>query len=1019
MEGERARRVEAIVGEALAREGKARAAYLETACGVDADVRREVESLLRGADDGPALLDPLGWASAGEALAPGTRLGPYEIQSAIGAGGMGEVYQARDTRLGRTVAIKVLPPDLASDPERRRRFEHEARAASALNHPHICTLHDVGDAIPAGPRSPVPDPGSSSVSYLVLEYLDGQTLAERLAKGPLLVAQALELGAQIAEALGAAHRQGIVHRDLKPANVMLTKASTPNGSGAHVKLLDFGLAKLRAHGEQPLVASAAAGPSASASLTARGEILGTWPYMAPEQVEGKPADVRTDIWALGAVLYEMLTGARPFTGEGAASVVGAILEREPEPLATRRPDTPPALDRLVRKCLAKDPDARWQDARDVADELHWIRNTLEQGGRGQASIARLPWARTKLAGGAVSAAVVLVAATAWMLPRMMPAPSVQRYELTTTPAGGLRGSHRAELVMGLNRPSRTSLALSPDGQTLVFAGIQGTETRLYRRRLSDETAVPLDGTEGADCPFFSPDGAWIGFWAGGALRKVSIDGGFPIKLRETPRPSGGSWGAENVIALAPQDSEEGLTLIRATGGELVKILRPDSESGEHGRYVLPHFVPDSDVLLVTWVQDYGFSEDLSAVVAVSLSTDVRRTLVREAADARYLPTGHLAYVKSGRLEAVRFDPKRLAVTGEAIPLLSDVMQAWNSGSTLIDTGAAQIAVSDRSGTLVYVTGGHIPDLRSRLVWVDRRGDIVETLPPEGPIYAPQLSPEGDRIAYATGGLRPGLWYLDLVRRTPTSIAAGDVPRPSMPRWYPDGKRLMFTAAVKGRRQQYHVALGGRGAADLVRPLPAAWAHFTGSWTPGGDELVYHCQRGDQPYALCRLRLDGATWERGLLLESKGSLNWPALSPDGRWLAYVSNETGTNEVYVRRYPSLEGQLRLSDDSGRAPVWRRDGRELFYPTDGTSRHMMSVDVAPDAASPFGTPRMLFHIAEGLYTGTFAVAAYDVSLDGQRFLFVQRTLEPTPPPPSRLHVVLNWFEEVKAKAATAGGR
>ena len=471
-------------------------------------------------------------------------------------GGMGEVYKATDTRLDRMVAIKVLPAHVSADPERRARFAREAKTIGGLNHPHICTLHDVGE--------------HDGITYLVMEHLTGKTLAERLEKGPLPLEQALEVGAQIAEALSAAHRQGIIHRDLKPANVMLTKASAPGAE--HVKLLDFGLAKLKAHGEQPAAASLSSAPTRTAPLTSEGTIIGTLPYMAPEQVEGREADARTDLWALGAILYEMVTGKRPFEGSSAASLIGNIMNAEPPALATRQPLTPPGLDRLVRRCLAKDPEARWQAASDVADELRWIAGERSQGVEsGDHRMAAAPRAGRRLrtallfAGALIAVALASVALTLFLAGDLAPSNRGLQYRLIDTrPADHLQGVSTTR-----NRPIRTILALTPDGRRLVFAGNSGTRQQLYVRSFDAPEAKPLPGTEDARMLFLSPDGQWVAFWTRNWLKKVPLEGGGPpsdiAQVQTAQVPYGASWGDDGTIVFS-RSQNSGLWRVSNQGG---------------------------------------------------------------------------------------------------------------------------------------------------------------------------------------------------------------------------------------------------------------------------------------------------------------------------------------------------------------------------------------------------------------------------------------------------------------------
>lgn len=1037
MDPTRWRDIERICEAALAAPPEQRPAVLDHLCGGDADLRREVEDLLgrtahtNGFLDRPVLEDAVGAMVDGvgtdedpeDPLLPeGTRLGPYELGAPIGAGGMGTVYEARDTRLERTVAIKVLPPGFATNPDRRARFEREAKTIAGLNHPHICTLHDTGEAVPAGPGSRASARAGEPVHYLVLECVEGETLAARLERGPLPVALACELGAQIADALSGAHRHGVVHRDLKPANIMLTPGGPGSDGVPHVKLLDFGLAKLTGHGEQPVVSRDGAHVTESDSLTARGTILGTLPYMAPEQLEGKPADARTDLWALGCVLYEMLSGERAFAGDGAVTLMGHILTTQPAPLRDGQPTVPPALDRLVRKCLAKQPDDRWDSAHDVADELRWIVETSTAspvGAPGQ--VSRSP--KRPFVPAAVTLVSIVAAATAtWMLTRPAPTPpEVRHVFIDTSPADGLRGPAPVERTMGLNRPRFTAIALSPDGTTLVFSGVQGERQQLYRRRLDEDVAVPMAGTEDAEGPFFSPDGQWVGYWARNTLWKVPADGGSPVELLKTTwGNSSSSWSHRGTIAYDNLSEGPGLSLTPDSGGEPVVVLASGSVTGEFN-YALPRFLPDGETLLFT-VKKGGRLD--GSIAALSTSTGVRTMLVEDAMDARYVPTGHLLYARLGRIWAVPFDLVSLTITGKPAVVLPDVMQSLNSGSDWIDVGAAQISVS-ASGTLAYVEGGIIPDVQSDLVWVDRTGTVVEELPvPTGHYSAPSVSPDGRRILYCRAGISSSLWYYDVESQTTVLIPTPGAD-PTFPIWFPDGRRVLYF--------DYAATTGGLSVVSVDGSAPPTAVHgqrapavfeLPGTWMPDGS-LIY-VRHVEANTSLWRLRLEGDVPAPSIVIEAPpsvqrgvrplGRVNWPAVSPDGLRLAYVSNETGSNEVYVRRLPNLNDARRISRERGMAPVWSRDGRELFYVT-ASPRKMMAIGVPLEPGSAWGHPRVLFDVPGELHTGTNNVAAYDVSPDGQRFIFVRRPPAATPPPPSRINIVFNWFEELKAKVPRTG--
>ena len=590
------------------------------------------------------------------ALAPGTHLGPYEILAPLGAGGMGEVYRARDTRLDRTVAIKILPAQFSSDPVRKQRFEREAKTISSLNHPNICVLHDVGS--------------QDGMDYLVMECVEGETLAKRLEKGPLPLDQVLKIGAQIADALDKAHRSGVVHRDLKPGNIMLTQ------TGA--KLLDFGLAKPAA----PLasVATLTAALTQSSPMTERGAIVGTFQYMSPEQIEGKELDGRSDIFSLGAVLYEMLTGQRAFQGKSQLSVASAILEKEPAPISAVKPMTPDALDHAIRRCLAKDPEERWQTARDITGELKWVAEGGPQSGIAAPLARKSKWRERALAALASILAIALVGLVWHQTAKPRTSFSVVRFALTQ-PAS-------EPLVTDLG----PALAYSPDGRWLVSVVHKGETTQLYARELSSFEGKLLPGTEGAREPFFSPDSAWLGFMAEGKLKKIPVDGGSAIVLCEAPESDGAVWLPDDTIVFNA-DWKEGLRRVSVAGGKSLVLTQPDPQRGEASHW-WPDMLPGGKEILFT--DQKGPGEVESSIAMLSLKTGQWKTVIEEGAFPRYLSSGHILFLQRGAILAAPFDAEKLTVTGPSFPVLQAVM-------TDLGSGMAQIAVS-RDGSLAYVPG---------------------------------------------------------------------------------------------------------------------------------------------------------------------------------------------------------------------------------------------------------------------------------------------------------------------------
>jgi serine/threonine protein kinase/Tol biopolymer transport system component len=875
------------------------------------------------------------------ALQPGSRLGVFEIQELIGAGGMGRVYRARDARLGRDVAIKVLPDEVSADPERRARFEREAKAVSILNHPHICTLYDVGY--------------EDGTFFLVLEHLEGETLAERLKKGPLPLKTALEVAIQIADALDAAHRRGIVHRDLKPGNVMVTREG--------VKLLDFGLAKKKGHtSEIPEDSRRSTHPM---PLTGAGSFLGTVQYMAPEQLEGKDVDARADHFAFGAVLYEMLTGRRAFEGGSQASLIAAILQSDPPPPSKLQSLSPPELDRLVATCLAKDPDERWQSARDVERELEWIARQSIQNVELKGMTPR----RTALA----LAAVLLIGATLpgvvfWSFTGTSP-PTVTRFVVS------LPESDR--LVSEVGRP----LALSPDGRTLVYAASHDGKIQLYRRSLAEFGPFLIAGTEGGRAPFFSPDGEWIGFEVGRTLRKVPVMGGHAVTLCESPGSiRGASWGAAGIVFSVLNSS---LWLVPAGGGAPQPFTLPDRENGELG-HLHPNFLPDGESVLFTLWTD---SLESAEWAAFSPRTGEKRVFV-PGLNPRYIQTGHVVFERGFALWAVGFDAKSLRTEGEAFPV--------NVPARVVG-GSAQFALAG-NGTLAYVSG---TESESALLWVDRDGSESLLVRERGTFQYPRVSPDGERLSvtFADPAGHREIYIYDVKRggRERLTHTAGS----AQSEWSPDGTRVAFIALredSQGMDIFWQPANGGgKAEALLSRPFLQAGP----SWSSDGKYLAYHENRPDTTRDIWVMAGDGVP---EAFVVSPFNERSARFSPQGSWIAYVSDESGQDEIYVREYPE-GGRHLVSASGGTEPAWSRNGDEIFY------RHgdsIMSARVRTEGRFEVDAARPLF---DGSFEPDRSTAMghtnYDVSSDGTRFLMVRSG----PPDAHRqIRVVLNWAEELK---------
>jgi len=869
------------------------------------------------------------------AITTGSRLGPYEMVALIGAGGMGEVYKARDTRLDRSVAIKVLPPAFAGNAQLKLRFEREAKTISQLTHPHICTLYDVGN--------------EQGVEYLVMELLDGETLADRIARGPLPMRDVLRYGGEIAEALDRAHRAGVVHRDLKPGNVMITK------SGA--KLLDFGLAK---GGALEITAD---GETQQKALTQEGTILGTFQYMAPEQLEGTEADARTDIFALGALLYEMATGRRAFEGKTKTSLIASIVGGEPKPIREIQPLTPPAFEHVVAKCLAKDPDHRWQSASDVASEMEWIGTSSSQA----QSISDVARRKGRYRGMVIALAALAIigaaAASAFLLRRPAAAETPLMMSITLPKHAGIDAFGHA--------------ALSPDGSTIVFMAHSGassssgvTTVSLWVRPIDRAEPRLLPGTEGAHEPFFSPDGRSVGFFAQGKLKRIAIAGGPPQTICDAPLAFGAAWNRDGVILFCGQHGP--LFRVDANGGTPRPVTRLSPGEEAH-RW--PVFLPDGDHFV--FLGDAPRTENHHLKVG-TLHDGSSRDLVQAITNVAYVEPGYLLFVRAGSLMAQPFDPKTLSLAGEPRVLAEQVVA--NDDNHHFEFSASQ------NGRLVYRSGS--PD--SQLIWVDRSGHELATVGDAGRLgWGVSLSPDQQRIAMDRNdadGRSEDIWILDIARNVTTRFTfdpAGDY----SPVWSPDGSTIAFASMRTG--------LGNLFVADAANPtnvrrltnFPTDQVRPV-SWTRDGKMVV--AERADKAdINLWLFPVDGS--------EGKPYLATPFVelsadvSPDGTYIAYASDESGRDEVYVEHFPSHAGRRQVSSSGGDRPRWRNDGRELFYVSHG---EVFGVDMTSNTA----TPKPLFRMPG---------FSYDIARDGQRFI-VDRPLDDNFSSP--LTFVSNWMAERK---------
>jgi len=881
------------------------------------------------------------------ALASGARLGSFEVTGQIGAGGMGVVYRARDTKLKRDVAIKVLPATVARDPERLSRLQREAEVLASLNHPNIAQIYGLEE--------------SDGTTTLVLELVDGPTLADRIAAGPLPVDEALAIAMQIADALEAAHGQGIVHRDLKPANIKLKADGT-------VKVLDFGIAKaldLRA-------ASGLSPVMETPTVTQTGIILGTAAYMSPEQARGKGVDQRTDIWAFGCVLYEMLTGQQAFGGEDVTVMLARILEREPT-LDALPKAVSPAVRRTVALCLRKDPRKRVADIRDIRLALAGEFESEADRAAGARHRRSLWWRMMPASAGIVLGGLV-AGFSVWIASRP-PAPPVDRFSYVIPEGTDLYGinSH--------------FWALAPTGRAFVYLTTDG----IYLRELDTLAAHVIPGTqEEMGGVFFSPDGEALAYWAAvGQLKRVSLRGGAPLLIAENVTSVyGASWDKDGSVLYG---QPEGIYRVPAAGGAMPELVVP---IGDDGRlYYGPRLLPDRDSVLFTVAEVPRWDE--GEVVIQSLSTGERKVVLTGGSDARYVPTGHLVYAFEDGLYGVAFDVDRGAVSGDPTLLVDGILRSTNGRR-----GNANYEISD-DGTLAYVVDWRT-ERRSALLWVDREGREEQLSIEPAQFRDARISPDGTRaaISVAAGRLREAdIWIYDLERGTASRLTVDPGPDRA-PIWTPDGRRIVYVNSESGISW---VAADGAGASEVLIPKPprlrtSVWPN---SFSPDGRRLVY--QAGDDGWNLYVFDLETA--ETAPLIDVEGySQQAAAISPDGRWIAYESDETGRNEIWVRPFPDVDGgKWRISASGGRDPVWSPDSHELFFSLAGRPLQVVSIATAPSFSAT--TPKDLYSVDGSV----MAYSGYGISSDGGRFLMT-RADESSRRGRPQITIVQNWFEELK---------
>src|SRR5579859_49164 len=904
-------------------------------------------------------------------LISGTKLGPYEIQSPLGAGGMGEVYRARDTRLDRTVAIKILPEHLSSNSEAKQRFEREARAISSLTHPNICTLYDVGR--------------QDGIDYLVMECLEGQTLADRLMKGPLPLEQMLKYGMEICEGLEKAHKTGVIHRDLKPGNVMLTK------TGA--KLMDFGLAKATMGGGSlpSSLTMTLSGPSAEQPLTSRGTIVGTFQYMAPEQVEGKEADARSDIFALGTLLYEMATGKRAFTGRTLGSIVAAILAADPAPISTVQPMSPPALERVVKGCLAKDPEERLQTVHDVKLQLKWIAESGSQAGVPAPMVSR---ARVRERLTQIAAAIVTLVAIAFAIGFVLRAPKPQPQSMRLTAEIGADAS----LVTDIG----PAAILSPDGTRLAFVATGSDQKRrIYSRSMDQSQATALSGTENARDPFFSPDGQWLGFFADSKLKKIPVQGGAAVTLCDVASDRGGSWGEDGTIVFAP-DVRVPLSRVSSAGGTPQPLTGLDKQTGEITQR-WPQVLPGGKAVLFTSSMTGGNYED-AEIALYSMASGKRKSLQHGGFHGRYLPSGHLVYLHEGTLFAVPFDLKRLEVTGQPAPVLEGVV-------TVPGNGGAQFSFSE-AGNLVYAPGrGGVQNVS--IYWMNHEGKFTPLREIPADYFQPVFSPDGKRLAVGIfdGKSSAAVWVYEWGRDILTRLTFSGYDD-NYPVWTPDGQRITYTSHETGEFDIYWKRADGSG--EPLRLTAGKAVKYPHSWHPDGKILAFSQLNPDTSWDIMTLTVEGdekSGWKVGEpkpLLSTPFAERMPAFSPDGHWLAYSSDESRNFEVYVRPFPGPGGKWKISTGGGDYPRWSRNGKELFYCA--ADNKIMVAKYATSSDSFYAGKPQLWSLG-GVYCSGFAVN-FDLHPDGKRFAVLKAGGTGEAPKVDKVTFIFNFFDELRRK-------
>ncbi len=898
-------------------------------------------------------------------LPSGTKFGPYEVVAPAGAGGMGEVYRAVDTRLNRTVAIKVLPAHLSEKPEALERFQREARAISQLSHANICQLYDLGQ--------------QDGIHFIVMEFLEGETLGARLTKGRLPLELVLRYGAEVAEGLDQAHRMGVVHRDLKPGNIMLTR------TGA--KLLDFGLAKTAppVMPQSSGLSATMTSPHLSQPLTAEGTVIGTYQYMSPEQIEGREADARSDIFSFGAVLYEMATGRRAFEGKSQVTVASAILEKDPEPISAHQPLAPPNLQHVVQGALMKDPDSRWQSAADIARQLRWITSADSSSGMARIALPHPKWRERSWWMAAVAALVALVL---WFALSARSHPRVVRASITPPPEAAF------DFMGDFSGPP----VLSPDGSRVAFAARAAKgRNSIWIRRLDNASAEKLAGTDGAFALFWSADSKSIGFFADSKLRKISASGGPVTILADAPNARGGAWNGDNTIVYAP-DYRDSLWKVNAGGGAPARVTQLDLS--KHSTHRWPSFLPDGKHFLYFATNHAGGRREDNGIYFGSLDGGAPR-LVLATDGGGLFAAGYVLFHQQNALMAQRFDPDRGTLSGDPITLANDVQHDAGTFHTVFTVAG--------SGTLLYEPGLENGIGDTDILWMDRGGKILGHAAERSGYRGGRLSPDGKRLAIAMGNPKSDIWIFDLENGARTRLTFDDATH-VMPSWSADGQRIAYMAqsgATSMAGTELHARLANGGGEDEVllsiknvaEPVSLTWPQ----WSPDGRYLVYMEQAGPTGSTVWAMPTSGDKKPQLVIkpLSPAGKVTFFRISPDGHWLAYSSLDGTREEIYVTSFPSGNGRWQISRDGGTFPVWRHDGKEIYYI--GLDSHLTAVSANPRAGGfEVGNFQSLFEVRNVFPLGD----PFDITPDGRRFLVLtQPEVSPSP-----MTLVLNWTADLK---------